>query len=674
MVRSLRRPCLFPIVWLVLTASSPAFGAPAWTDPSPDELKMTSDPAAPDAPAVFLFREETVDDNLHYHRLYARIKILTEKGKKEFSDVEIPYEGGVSNVRGVEGRTIHADGTVVPFTGKPYSKELEKSGDEKIMAKVFSLPDVQVGSILEYRWELAYEDNWYMPPHWYIQQPVFVHKAHYHFVPLNLAATFKVLTGKDAFGRETVANRLLYYPGLPPGVKVREGMDGYDLVVENVPPLAHEEFSPPLDSYSYRLIFYYSEANSGIDYWKSEAKVWGKDVDRFANPTDKIRQAVAGIVAPGDTDDQKLRRIYAAVMTIENTRFTREHSQAENKAEGLRTKTAADIWEQKRGSDDEIARLFISMARAAGFKAYAMAVTERDRNALNPGYLNWGQFEDEIAIVNVGGKDVFFDPGQRYCEYGKLHWMHTQVVGIRQNDNGGGALETPPAGYQDNQMLRSADLELGADGTVKGTLRVSMGGAQALRWRQEMLRSDEEEVKKNFDEFLRREVPDGVQVKTTHFVGLTDYTSGLMAVADVSGSLGTQTGKRVFLPSAFFESRAKPLFAEGKRENPVDLLYPYVAQDKVTVILAPGLEVESLPSAANVSMQQSAAYSAKYSVKGSAYNQERLLALGVTRFKAAEYPQLRDFFQKAGAQDQQQLVLKRATVTADAAGGSGQSE
>jgi hypothetical protein len=61
-------------------------------------------------------------------------------------------------------------------------------------------------------------------------------------------------------------------------------------------------------------------------------------------------------------------------------------------------------------------------------------------------------------------------------------------------------------------------------------------------------------------------------------------------------------------------------------------------------------------------------------VKGSAYNQERLLALGVTRFKAAEYPQLRDFFQKAGAQDQQQLVLKRATVTADAAGGSGQSE
>ncbi len=635
---------------------------------------MTSDPASPDAPAVYLFREETVEDNLHYHRLYARIKILTEKGKQQYSDIEIPYEAGASNIRAVEGRTIHADGTVIPFTGKPYSKELQKSGDQKIMAKVFSMPDVQVGSIVEYRYDLEYDDNWYMPPAWYIQQPIFVHKAHYHFVPLNLGSTGKILTGKDAFGKETVANRLLYYPGLPPGVKVREGMDGFDLVVENIQPIAEEEFSPPLDSYSYRLIFYYSEAVSGLDYWKEETKVWSKEVDRFANPSDKIRQAVAGIIAPGDSDDQKLRKIYAAVMGLENTRFTRERTLEENKAQGLRVKTAADIWEQKRGSDDEIARLFISMARAAGYKAYAMVVTERDKNLLNPGYLNWEQFEDEIAIVNVGGKDVFFDPGQRYCEYGKLHWMHTQVIGIRQNDNGGGALETPPASYQDNQMLRAADLELGPNGAVKGTVRISMGGAEALRWRQRAIRTDEQELKKDLDEMLQNQVPDGVQVKTSHFVGLTDNIAGFMVVADVTGSLGTQTGKRVFLPSAFFESKAKPLFAEEKRENPVDLLYPYVAQDRVTITLAPGLTIESLPTAADLSIKQAAAYKASYSFKGNAYDQNRLLALGVTRYKKEDYPQLRDFFQKAGAQDQQQIVLRQSPAATSGTNGSGASE
>jgi hypothetical protein len=162
MVISSRRNLL--LASLSLVASVPAFGGSNWTQPTPEQLKMTSDPAAPDAPAVYLFREEVVDDKLHYHRLYAQIKILNEKGKEEFSDIEMPYEAGVANVRAIEGRTIHPDGTVVPYTGKPYSKELVKAGDTRIMAKVFSLPDVQVGSILEYQYELQYDDNMVVPP------------------------------------------------------------------------------------------------------------------------------------------------------------------------------------------------------------------------------------------------------------------------------------------------------------------------------------------------------------------------------------------------------------------------------------------------------------------------------------------------------------------------------
>jgi hypothetical protein len=663
----------FLLATLSLFAAIPAWCAPTWTQPTPEQLKMTSDPAAPDAPAVYLFHEETVDDNVHFHRVYAQIKILTEKGKEDFSDIEIPYEGGGSDIKAVEGRTIHADGTVIPFTGKPYSKELVKSGDVKWMAKVFSMPDVQVGSIIEYRWELQYSDDWYMPPRFYLQESAFTHKAHYHFVPLNLATTTRILTGKDAFGKETVANRLLYYSNLPPGVKVRAGMDGYDLVVENVPALTEEEFSPPLDSYAYQLLFYYSQASSGVDFWKEEGKVWSKDVDRFANPSDKIRQTVAGIVGVGDSDDQKLRKIYAAVMTVENTRLTRERSAEENKAAGLRVKTAADIWEQKRGSDDEITRLFIAMARAAGLKAWAMAVPERNKALFNGGWLDWSQLEDEIAIVNAGGKEVFFDPGQRYCEFGKLHWAHTQMLGIRQSDSGPALMTTPGATYQDNQMLRTADLTLSADGTLKGTVRISMGGAEALRWRQEALRTDEQEVKKDFETLLRGQVPDGVEIKTNHFVGLTDNTTALLVVMDVNGSLGTQTGKRVFLPSAFFEAREKPLFAAGKRENPVDMHYPYVAQDKVDLVLAPGLAIESLPKGTSIPIPQMAIYKADYSNAGSTYHQERVMAIGNTLFKATEYPQLREFFQKTGAQDQEQVVLTRS-AEGSAAGDAGKSE
>jgi hypothetical protein len=654
---------------LLLSISAFSAQAVTWRQPTPDELKMTADPAAPDAPAVFLFREETVDDKLHFHHLYAQIKILNDKGKEQFSDIEMPYEAGVSSVRSIEGRTIHPDGAIIPFTGKPYSKEIVKAGDIKIMEKVFTMPEVTVGSILEYSYDLQYEDNWVNSPNWDIQQPVFVHHAHYHFIPTSWS--MGQLSSKDQFGKSQYASRLLFYPWLPPGNKVVESIDGtYDLVVDNIAAMPEEEYSPPVNSFAYRLVFYYSSTATGADYWKTIGKEWSKDVDRFANPNDAIRQAVAGIVSPSDTDDQKLHKIYAAVMTVENTRFTREHSAAENKAQGLRVKTAADIWAQKRGSDDEITRLFIAMARAAGFKASAMAVPERQKRILNTGYLDWGQFDDEIAIVNIGGKDVYFDPGQRYCEYGKLHWMHTDIIGIRQADNSVAPLMTPLASFKDNETMRNADLTIGPDGSIKGVIRISMGGAEALQWRLKALSADEQEAKSDFESEVQARVPDGVIVKMDHFINLADNSASLLAVLNVTGNMGTATGKRILLPSSFFEARVKPPFAETKRENPIDLRYPYAAEDRVTLKLSPGLSLEGLPTDAAVPMEKIAAYDVKYKSDANSYTEDRVIAVGGARFKAEEYPALRAFFQKAGSQDQQQLILKRSPV--ETAAGSAQ--
>jgi hypothetical protein len=51
------------------------------------------------------------------------------------------------------------------------------------------------------------------------------------------------------------------------------------------------------------------------------------------------------------------------------------------------------------------------------------------------------------------------------------------------------------------------------------------------------------------------------------------------------------------------------------------------------------------------------------------------MVVGLYLYKKDQYPELRDFFQKAGAQDQQQLVLKRSATEASAvAPGQGKSE
>jgi hypothetical protein len=58
------------------------------------------------------------------------------------------------------------------------------------------------------------------------------------------------------------------------------------------------------------------------------------------------------------------------------------------------------------------------------------------RSSFVPSWLSFQQFDDVIAIVNVDGKEMYFDPGCRYCAYGHLAWEHTLVQGLRQTEKG----------------------------------------------------------------------------------------------------------------------------------------------------------------------------------------------------------------------------------------------
>ena len=638
-----------PIATIIVLLGAQA-RADSWTKPTAEELQMTAEPAAPGAAAIYLLRDERADDKIHFHTTYVRLKVLSEKGK-DYADQEITYEGGQFKIFGVEGRTIHSDGTVIPFTGKPYQKFLNKSGTEKYKATVFTLPDVQVGSILEYRYTLAYESNIVLSPRWYLQDPLYTRKAHFFFQPSDRMI-------EDGHGGVT-QGRVAYSAFLPKGAAVvySPAAKAYSLDVENIPALPEEEYMPPMRNYSFRALFYYTIARSPEEYWGNEGKYWSKGVDRFIDQG-KLSSIANQIVGATDTPAQKLEKIYNAVMTLENTTFTREHSDAEDKAQGIKIKTAADIWVQKRGTRDEITRLFVGLARAAGLKAYVGYVTNRDRNLFVPDYLNMAQLDDEIAIVQVDGKDQYFDPGERYAASGSLHWKHAATQGIRQTDKGAVVFLTPTPSYQSTTEFRIAYLEIQPDGKVTGNIRISLTGNRALWWRAFALNNDEDAVKQRFTDSVQQQMPAGIEVKADHFLGLTSWNTNLQGVFTVTGSMGTATAKRVFLPAMLFESNSHPLFALDKRTQPVDLDYPYAIQDEVTIKLPPAFDIESLPKDADVTYPQNALYRAKFTREPGVVKSVRVMVLGTFIYTADEYAPLRDFYQKVNAKDKEPAVLQ----------------
>ncbi|MGH9563191.1 MAG: transglutaminase domain-containing protein, partial [Terracidiphilus sp.] len=185
-------------------------------------------------------------------------------------------------------------------------------------------------------------------------------------------------------------------------------------------------------------------ANTIDNYWKSEFVYWTFEVDQFLTLRGIIKKAAESIVSPDDTDEQKARKLYAAVMKLDNTDFSRQKSEAERKKDKLQRVTGADdVWKNQAGTGDEIALLYVALARAAGLKAWPMWIVNRDRAVFNNAYLDPSQFDDYIAIVDFGGKEIYLDPGQKVCPFGVLQWAHTLTGGIRESPTGSQIARTP---------------------------------------------------------------------------------------------------------------------------------------------------------------------------------------------------------------------------------------
>lgn len=667
------KSCLLRSAALLLAAVSPALVYGQFQPPTDEELKMTADPKAPGADAVYLNLEEIANDPMHFQSYYARIKVLADKGK-ELATVELPYLRGSWKITDIKGRTIHADGTIYPLTVKPEDLMVSKTGEMQVGKKVFTLPNVEVGSILEYRYDVRYDDNEFSSPQWEIQRHYFVHAGHYSFTP------FKAFmpqgtpdTGTSIYlidSRGRTVNTLIWWNHLPSGVTLKTSVNGsYSVDVTDVPPIPDEDWMPPINSFLYKVQFYYKAASTAQEFWITDSKLWSKDVDKFAETSKPIKAAVDSLVSPGDSELDKAKKLYAAVEALDNTDYSRQKTETEMKQLKIKeARHAEDTWAQKSGSSEDIAMLYLAMARAAGLTAYAVKIVDRNDGVFDPTYLSLDQLNTTLVVLVIGDHKIAVDPGEKMCPFQTINWRHAAAGGIGQSAEGISYAVTPSSFYKDNAMSRVADLTLDAHGGITGQIQIAMTGQEALRWRQFALENDTAELKKTFDrDMLENAVPDGVEAHVDHILGVDQPDVNLIAIVKVTGSLGTATAKRMLLPGLFFETRAHvPFVHEEKRLEPVDMHYASTVVDDVTYHLPSGAAVEGAPQDVTFSWQGHAAFVIKSSSSPGQVEIKNSLARGFTFAKPEEYQDLRGFYQKVDAAEQSQLVLSVAPAPASA--------
>jgi hypothetical protein len=349
-------------------------------------------------------------------------------------------------------------------------------------------------------------------------------------------------------------------------------------------------------------------------------------------------------------------------MALENTRFTRKHEEREDKAEGERVKTAADVLAHQRGTPTQLTELFLGMARSAGMKAYAMYVPDRSEELFTPMWLSFQQFDDLIAIVNVDGKDVYLDPGWRYTPYGHLAWQHTFVNGLRQTDRGTDFATTDGDSYKDNRTSRVANLTMDEKGNVSGKVDMTFQGAAAVAWRHTALGGDAESLNHSLQTSLEEQLPKTLEVKVDKVTSFEEYEKPLVVSYTVTGTMGSQAGKRLVMPVDLFLANESATFPHQKREQPVYFHYPHVVQDALRLKFVAGFEVEAVPPAAKFSLPAQESYDLNVSTDGKSFTTRRNYVRAEVVVLAKDYEVLRKFYSQFESKDQESVVLKLAAA------------
>ncbi|HZR64035.1 MAG TPA: DUF3857 domain-containing protein [Terriglobales bacterium] len=645
-----------------------------WPPISPDDLKMTSIKEQPGAPAVVLDREEVDDDLNNSHSVYMRIKILTDAGR-EYANVEIPYGRRYFHIGGISGQTVQPDGTAVPFQGKPFDKTVEKTGGYRINVKSFTLPDVQVGSIIDFRYSLRYDDNRVVPPEWEVQNELFQRKAYFKFIPFQNHGNVEI-----QLDHGQLSNGVAWTPflgsgpqpekhQLPPSAAatVHDASFWVDLTLADIPAFVKEPYMPPADLAKERVYFYYQANLKMDDYWKAEGKYWNKEVDEFLGRNKGVGDAVAKLVSPSDTPEQKVKKIYAFVASLENRDYIPERSKQENKTLELKPiKGVADVLEEHSGDHDELNRLFVSMVRAAGIPASMMWVPNRERQVFVRQFLSTSPLEAEIAIVQLDGKDVFLDPGTKFCPYGLTDWRYTGIEGIRQSGKGTEIAQTPLPMYTQTITTRLARVTLDEHGTASGTVNLMFKGTEAMQYRQDAAMTDAEGRKKMLEDHLRELLPGNSEISLTNSPDWDGVESPLIAQFHVTCPFAVAAGKRLMLQQQFFQVNEKPLFPANDRKNTIYFHTPWQEADEVHITIPAGMEVESLAPDDTVKLPY-ALYRVQH--KQETPNQiftRRDFIMGEEIFIPNQYKEVKGFFDKVKADDDQPALVRLSQSVATA--------
>jgi Transglutaminase-like superfamily/Domain of Unknown Function with PDB structure (DUF3857) len=628
-----------------------------WDKISSDDLKMkywatdsTAEAAVLGDFGQILMGELITNYNGFFFTRHVRIKIFN-KSAFERANIRVVYRSkdDYEYVVKIKAQTILPNGKRIPVESKSIFKE---KLNEFMSVQKFTFPGVTEGAVLEYELELG-SQRLFELREWEFQHDI---PIRYSFLKMNLESRFAytyLYHGKDNIKTTeteyTNQNGSTYSSD---GSRTRFSFYAVDL-----PALKKEAFVTTLDNYvtkiNFQLVEYLNMQGAKIKVIQTWEKTVSEllDDDNFGkyylkkSKYEDVWEKMKNIISPTDSAMQKINKIYDWVN--ENIEWNEELWY-------YGTKSPNDIFKNRKGNSADINFMLIALLREAGLDANPVLLSTRENGIPFKDYPFLTQYNHIIAHVDLNGKMLFMDCGNRHRPPGiiRVSALNNQGYLIKKKDYKWIDIVAPIS-----TQTSIANVELTEEGKLKGTITYQFKGNMAAEKR---LETGGDETGNQLKNAIAKRLPDW-SIDSVGFKNLKDSREPLQETLNLSiNNVGQVNDDFIYLKPTLQSGWEKNPFKMPKRFYPVEFPYPTNEQFVLNLKIPKGYKVEEMPKPINLTMPpDDGRFQYLITEKDNKINLVVKISLKKTVFFTESYDYLKRFFDDIAAKLDEQIVLKK---------------
>lgn len=648
---------LIASLFAATAAAQPIDPRPAeWGEVSSEALMRTAHPTDSNATAIILSdigESELRRNNTWSFERERRIQLLSESAYEDYGTHTVYLYDEYERIKDIKASTyVLQDGEVVRYELDD-DDIFEEEVNENVDKVSFTLPNLEPGAIIEYKYEIRSDQSFLQPWQFQGTEPT-VYSEYSVKIPEFLKYTV-VGRGSEPFAEQ---DREQTYSNL----SNRISADRFFWAVHNAPAIREEAFMTTPKDYIRAIEFKLnkvvdpvtSEQYAVMGSWEDLAVdlmddfSFGRELGRHGEVRDLTDETVEGL----SSTVEKQNAIYQVVQ---------DRIEWNGKQRFLLDRNLDEVLESGTGTSADINLLLCSMLQEADVDAYPVLISTRDHGAITTLYPALNQFNEVIVAVKKEDGYTFLDATDDHRPAGLLPERALNGQGWLVDKSEPQWVAIPPTGARIRSTLIRASLT--KDGTVSGLMNVTNQSFFAVMSRNALADSDPEEV-------VRESLFDTeVSLSSTNISNEDVLAEPLKIQSSFSiPNYAQVAGDFIYVKPVIADAITENPLTAAERSFPMDLPSPVQHTYTLSLQLPDGYVVEDLPENKRVQLKnQSGTFVRITQSKDNALTMRIQAVIRKTKFAPSEYGALKQFFASLVATHAEPIVLKKAPEDASSA-------